>query len=86
MQVEYGESASEVVGDAIMVVIHLINLLEVNELVLYARSSNIEQSTLFTELYFEKHEANASAAMKLHGTVDHFAQVSVNVTTASTSS
>lgn len=57
LQVEYGESSSEVVGDAIMVSIHLINLLEVNEIVLYARSSNIEQSTLFTELYFEKHEA-----------------------------
>lgn len=56
LQVEYGKSASEIVGDAIMVAIHVINLLEVNEVVLYARSSNIEQSTLFTELYFEKHE------------------------------
>ena len=58
-QVEYGESASEVVGDAIMVAIHVINLLEVNEVVLYARSSNIEQSTLSTELYFEKKDVAA---------------------------
>lgn len=65
LQVEYGESASEIVGDAIMVSIHVINLLEVNEVVLYARSSNIEQSTLFTELYFEKHEA-ASAMIHLN--------------------
>ncbi|KAG0578770.1 hypothetical protein KC19_4G048400 [Ceratodon purpureus] len=63
LQVEYGESANEVVGDAIMVSIHVINLLEVNEVVLYARSSNIEQSTLLTELYFEKHQL---AAAMLH--------------------
>jgi hypothetical protein len=63
LQVEYGESASEVVGDAIMVAIHVINLLEVNEVVLYARSSNIEQSTLFTELYFEKHELASSTML-----------------------
>lgn len=60
LQVEYGESASEVVGDAIMVSIHVINLLEVNEVVLYARSSNVEQSTLLTELYFEKHPLAAA--------------------------
>jgi hypothetical protein len=40
----------------IMVSIHIINLLEVNEVVLYARSSNIEQSTLSTQLYFQKHD------------------------------
>jgi len=66
LQVEYGESASEIVGDAIMVSIHIINLLEVNEVVLYARSSNIEQSTLFTELYFEKHESKAATMIQQH--------------------
>lgn len=57
LQVEYGESASEAVGDTIMVCIHIINLLQVNEQLLYARSSNVEQSTLLTQLYFEKHES-----------------------------
>ena len=55
LQVEYGELASEAVGDTIMVCIHIINLLQVNEQILYARSSNVEQSTLLTQLYFEKH-------------------------------
>ena len=64
LQVEYGELASEAVGDTIMVCIHIINLLQVNEQLLYARSSNVEQSTLLTELYFEKHELQLSKRMQ----------------------
>ena len=37
LQVEYGELASEAVGDTIMVCIHIITLLQVNEQLLYAR-------------------------------------------------
>jgi len=54
LQVEYGDVESEVVGDAIVVCIHVVNLLEINEQVLYARCSNVEQSTLLPELFFQK--------------------------------
>ncbi len=53
LEVEYGEIKSELVGDALTVCTQLINLLEVNEQILYARSVNVEQSTLLTKLYFE---------------------------------
>ena len=64
LQVEYGDLASEAVGDTIMVCIHIINLLQVNEQLLYARSSNVEQSTLLTELYFEKRKLQLSKRMQ----------------------
>lgn len=54
LQVEYGDVVSEVVGDAIVVCIHVINLLEINEQILYARCSNVEQSTLLPELFFQR--------------------------------
>jgi len=54
LQVEYGDVDSEVVGDAVVVCIHVINLLEINEQILYARCSNVEQSTLLPELFFQK--------------------------------
>ncbi|EFJ17646.1 hypothetical protein SELMODRAFT_420938 [Selaginella moellendorffii] len=54
LQIEFGDTSSELVGDGIMVCIHLINLLQVNEQVLYARMSNVEQSTLLTSLHFQK--------------------------------
>ena len=46
VDVEYGETSDEMVGRTIMVAIRLLNLLEVNEQVLYARSIDIEDSTL----------------------------------------
>ena len=45
-QVEYGEVASERIGDGVLATLNLINNLEVNEEVLYARMINVEQSTL----------------------------------------
>lgn len=46
VEVEYGEIAEELIGDGILVALRLINNLEVNEQVLYARMIDIEQSTL----------------------------------------
>lgn len=46
LQVEYGETADELVGHAIAASLRLINNLEVNEQVLYARMENVEQTTL----------------------------------------
>lgn len=46
LQVEYGEVEGELVGDGIKTALGLINNLEINEQVLYARMENIEQSTL----------------------------------------
>jgi hypothetical protein len=48
LQVEYGEIEGELIGDGIKTALSLINNLEVNEQVLYARMENIEQSTLIT--------------------------------------
>lgn len=48
LQVEYGEIASERIGDAILTTLSLINNLEVNEQVLYVRMINVEQSSLIT--------------------------------------
>jgi hypothetical protein len=44
--VEYGEVEGEWVGHGIVVALALINNLEVNEQVLYARMENVEESTL----------------------------------------
>jgi hypothetical protein len=46
LEVEYGEIAGELIGDGIVRTLSLINNLEVNEQILYARMMNIEQSTL----------------------------------------
>ncbi len=48
LQVEYGEITSERIGDGIITTLSLINNLEVNEQILYARMINVEQSTLIT--------------------------------------
>ncbi len=45
-QVEYGEVASEAVGRGIKLALRVINDLEINEQVLYARMENVEESTL----------------------------------------
>lgn len=46
VEVEFGEVAGELVGHGIVRALSLINNLEVNELVLYARMVNVEESTL----------------------------------------
>ena len=46
LDVEYGEIEDELIGDGIVRTLSLINNLEVNEQILYARMINIEQSTL----------------------------------------
>jgi hypothetical protein len=46
IEVEYGEIKEEWIGDGIVSTLRLINNLEVNEQILYARMTNIEQSTL----------------------------------------
>ena len=46
LEVQYGEVADEVVGDAIVLALSLINNLEINEQVLYARMINVEETTL----------------------------------------
>lgn len=48
LQVEYGEIASERIGDGIVETLRIINNLEVNEQILYARMINVEQSTLIS--------------------------------------
>ncbi|MCP4538111.1 MAG: hypothetical protein GY832_13300 [Chloroflexi bacterium] len=48
LQVEYGEIASERIGDAILTTLSLINNLEVNEQILYVKMINVEQSSLIT--------------------------------------
>ncbi|MFV0137901.1 hypothetical protein ACLGIH_32725 [Streptomyces sp. HMX87] len=45
-QVEYGETADELVGNGISTCLKLINELETNEQVLYGRTENVEESTL----------------------------------------
>ena len=46
LQIEYGEVASERIGDGVLTTLRLINNLEVNEQILYARMINVEQSSL----------------------------------------
>lgn len=48
LEVEYGEIEGELVGDGIARALSLINNLEINEQVLYARMINVEQTTLIT--------------------------------------
>jgi hypothetical protein len=49
MEIEYGEVESELIGNSIVTALRLINHLEVNEVVLYGRMENIEQSTLVSQ-------------------------------------
>lgn len=46
VEVEFGEIAGELVGHGIVRALSLINNLEVNEQILYARMINVEESTL----------------------------------------
>ncbi len=46
LEVEFGEIKSERIGNGIVQALSLINNLEINEQILYARMENIEQSTL----------------------------------------
>ena len=46
VEVEFGEVAGELIGQGIVRCLSLINNLEVNEQVLYARMINVEESTL----------------------------------------
>jgi hypothetical protein len=48
LEVQYGDTDDEIVGEGLITALTLINNLEVNEQVLYARMMNIEQSTLIT--------------------------------------
>jgi hypothetical protein len=48
LEVQFGEIADELVGRGIVVALSLINNLEVNEQVLYARMINVEETTLIT--------------------------------------
>ena len=47
-EVEYGEIEGELVGNGVVRCLSLINNLEVNEQILYARMINLEQSTLIS--------------------------------------
>ncbi len=49
LEIEYGETADEMVGNGIVAALRLINHLEVNEEILYGRMSEIEQSTLVSQ-------------------------------------
>jgi hypothetical protein len=48
LEVQYGDTKDEIVGDGIVRALSLINNLEVNEQILYARMINVEQTTLIT--------------------------------------
>ncbi len=46
LEVQYGDTADELVGSGVIAALGLINNLEVNEQVLYARMINVEQTTM----------------------------------------
>lgn len=48
LEVQFGETADEVVGRAVVAALSLINNLEINEQLLYARMVNVEESTLIS--------------------------------------
>ena len=48
LEVEFGEVEGELVGDGIVRTLSLINSLEINEQILYARMVNVEQTTLIS--------------------------------------
>ena len=43
---QFGDTSDEVVGNGVVAALGLVNLLEVNEQVPYARMINVEQTTL----------------------------------------
>ncbi|MBK6645418.1 MAG: hypothetical protein IPG44_06640 [Anaerolineales bacterium] len=49
MEIEYGEVDGELIGEGIVSALKLINHLEINEKILYARMSEVEQSTLASQ-------------------------------------
>jgi hypothetical protein len=49
MEIEYGEVKGEHIGEGIVSALKIINNLEINEKILYARMSEIEQSTLVSQ-------------------------------------
>lgn len=49
MEIEYGEVDGELIGEGIVSALKLINNLEINEKILYARMSEVEQSTLVSQ-------------------------------------
>lgn len=46
LEIEYGETGNQEIGDGIITALRLINNLEINEEVLYGRMEKVEQSTL----------------------------------------
>jgi hypothetical protein len=48
LEVQFGETSDEIVGSAIVAALSVINNLEINEQVLYARMINVEESTLIS--------------------------------------
>jgi hypothetical protein len=46
LEIEYGETEKEKIGDGIITALTLINNLEINEKILYGRMEKVEQSTL----------------------------------------
>jgi hypothetical protein len=48
LEVQFGETSDEIVGKGIVTALSVINNLEINEQVLYARMINIEESTLIS--------------------------------------
>ncbi|HWH98551.1 MAG TPA: hypothetical protein VNS80_09310 [Pseudolysinimonas sp.] len=48
LEVQYGDTADELVGNGVITALGLINNLEVNEQVLYARMIDLEQTTLIS--------------------------------------
>ena len=48
LEIEFGEIEGELIGDGVVTALALINNLEINEVILYGRMENIEQSTLIT--------------------------------------
>ena len=48
LEVQFGEIADELVGTGIVLCLSLINNLEVNEQILYARMINVEETTLIS--------------------------------------
>lgn len=49
MEIEYGEVDGELIGEGVVSALKLINNLEINEKILYARMSEVEQSTLVSQ-------------------------------------
>ena len=46
MEIEFGETEGEAIGQGVITALKLINNLEINEEILYGRMENVAQSTL----------------------------------------